>query len=151
MVECCAAGAGPEQIHLSLAGFGDASRMAVAWVDLDGSGSVVEYRALNGSTSSGGGGPGATQTAFGTVVASTTANPLKPWAAGWVGALHAAVMTNLIADSAYEYRVSDGSVAAVWSAWISFKTLPPPSEFAAGRKLTFAILGDMDYGKDSAD
>jgi len=143
-VECCAAGAGPEQIHLSLAGFGDTSRMAVSWVDLDGPGSVVEYRALNGSGTP----TGDTQTVEGTVTTSTSANPLKPWAAGWVGALHAGVMTGLAADSAYEYRVSDGTDTAVWSNWYRFKTLPPASAFQEeGRQLTFAIIADMGYGE----
>ncbi len=42
--------------------------------------------------------------------------------------------------------MGDGSDSG-WSEWIGFKTLP--STFGEGDSLTFAVLGDMDYGPNS--
>jgi len=134
---CCEADAGPEQIHLSLPGNGDGSRMGVTWVDLAGTGSVVEWRNA-GTDDTLGSNEGTTSTYH--------------WGS-WVGTIHMAVMgPGLLPESCYEYRVSDGSGSgALWSSWIPFKTLPPASAFEVdpNRTLSFAVIGDMGYAEKS--
>jgi len=165
---CCEVGAGPEQIHLSLPGMGDGSKMGVSWVDLDGVSSVVQYKKADGS--------GDVLEATGTVTTypdeQQLAHNKSVWPASqgsWVGAIHRAVMTNLEPQMAYLYRVGDGddcdkSLAvcdsdeefAVWSEWISFKTFPSADAFihntttsGSSSAVSFAIVGDMGYGDKS--
>ena len=130
---CCAAGAGPEQIHLSLSGFGDMSRMGVSWVDLDGAASAVQWRAAaGGSTLSAAGTilPGGTVTlqtplhpapsfpgpiVAPPVVPSVSCSPplRRVWSgqvpgtgwAGWLGTIHRAVMTDLAPDTPVTTRL----------------------------------------------
>jgi hypothetical protein len=139
---CCASDAGPEQIHLSLPGNGDGSRMGVTWVDLEGPSSVVEWRVGNGN---------------GTLLGANYGTVSTYHWGSWVGTIHMAVIGSdtlpLEADGRYEYRVSDGSgtEATLWSVWIPFKTLPPASAFQVDptKALNFAIIGDMGYAEKS--
>ena len=151
---CCAEGNSPEQVHLSLSGFGDTSRMGVAWVDLAGAGSVVEYS-----------GPWVNDPdhdddpATVTVSGDTTTYPAGDagWGAGvapqgaWVGTVHRALMTGLEAGSTYKYRVSAGGAGDPFSEWFTFNTLPAAEAFEADPTLSlnFAIVGDMDYAEKS--
>lgn len=94
-VNCCAAGAPPEQVHLSVAGT-DSSQMGVAWTTLDAPTSVVQYGTSPDSLD---------MTATGNVDTYTFA--------GWIGMLHTATMTDLKASTTYYYRVGDG--VSSWS------------------------------------
>ena len=122
-VNCCPADASPEQVHLSVTS-NDLTKMAVSWVSLNQSASVVQYGVSTGDL---------TMTATGTISTYTSA--------GWVGTIHRAVMTDLIPGKSYHYRVGDG--AQKWSGTFVFKVTEP------GQDLTFAILGDMAYDEFS--
>ena len=67
---------------------------------------------------------------------------IRNWTSGWIGTLHTARMVNLLPATTYYYRVGDG--ASKWSEVFHFTTLDPRAD-----SLTFAIIGDMDYGANS--
>jgi hypothetical protein len=106
-VNCCAADAPPEQVHLSLAAK-DHSQMAVTWVTLNATATVVEYgltpRKLD-------------MRSEGTIDTYTRS--------GWVGTIHRALMTGLLPGVTYYYRVGDPDSSAPWSEVFSFKTFTP--------------------------
>jgi hypothetical protein len=119
-VNCCPAGAPPEQIHLSLSS-SDRSLMGVSWVTLEGTDSVVRY--------------GTSETDLEYAEQGTE---LTYTQAGWVGVIHRAVMTGLKPATTYYYQV--GSVKENrWSDVHSFTTFTP------GKELNFAIVADMAY------
>lgn len=128
-VECCAADALPEQIHLSLAST-DRSLMGVSWVTLHQEVSKVQYGLAPDSLDMYSSGDTSTYTS-----------------AGWVGTIHKAVMENLEPSTTYYYRVGgdEENAANPWSEIFSFTTITP------GSSLSFAILADMGYGDMSDD
>lgn len=124
-VNCCAADTPPEQVHLSLAAK-DRSQMAVTWVTLNATASVVQYGLSKDAL---------TKSVEGTVDTYT--------ASGWVGTIHRALMTGLRPSTTYFYRVGDPASSAPWSEIFSFTTLTP------GQTVTYAVLADMDFGTAS--
>lgn len=122
-VNCCAAGAPPEQVHLSVAST-DSSVMGVAWTTLDAPASVVQY----GTSSE-------------TLDQSATGGVDTYTFAGWVGTLHTATMIDLKPGTTYYYRVGDG--VSSWSEVFHFGTFTP------GQTFTAAVIADMGYGEAS--
>ena len=121
-VDCCAAEAAPEQVHLSLAAT-DRSQMGVTWVTLNASNSIVQYGLSADAL---------TSTVEGTI------DTYK--AAGWIGTIHRALMVGLKPSTTYYYRVGDpAATAAPWSEVFHFKTLTP------GQTVTYAVIADMDF------
>jgi hypothetical protein len=124
-VNCCAADAPPEQVHLSLAAK-DRSQMAVTWVTLNASATVVEYGISPNKLN---------MRVDGTIDTYTMS--------GWVGTIHRALMTGLRPSTTYYYRVGDPASSAPWSETFHFTTLTP------GQTVTYAVLADMDFGTAS--
>ena len=124
-VNCCAADAAPEQVHLSLTAK-DHTKMAVTWVTLNTSASIVEYGSASDNLNM------RVEGSLDTYTAS-----------GWVGTIHRAMMTGLLPGTKYYYRVGDPDAAAPWSETFSFTT------FSAGQPVTYAVLADMDFGTAS--
>jgi hypothetical protein len=122
-VDCCAAGAPPEQVHLSLAS-SDSSLMGVAWTTLEASASVVQYGLTADNLD---------MTATGAIGTYTFA--------GWIGTLHTATMNQLKSGTTYYYRVGDGDSS--WSNVFHFQTMAP------GQTFTAAVIADMGYGEAS--
>lgn len=115
-VSCCAESDPPNQVHLSLSS-SDSSLMGVSWVTLSDVTSVVEYGIKPLSLSSKNSGSTSTYVA-----------------AGWRGRIHKAVMTDLVPNTRYYYRVGNG--LGHWSDIFNFKTLPEDPE-----SVTYAIIG----------
>ena len=129
---CCNKLSEPEQIHLSLAAT-DRSLMGVSWVTLSGNSSIVEWGTEKHKLSS---------RVQGSVVTYTKA--------GWVGSIHRAAMTGLVAGTKYYYRVGDSdsdSWSGQWSETYSFTTL----EQNPTRPLKLAVIADMAYDNMSDD
>lgn len=123
-VNCCPAGASPEQIHLSLAST-DKTVMGVSWVTLRGTESIVRYGTDSNNLA---------QTSVGAVDTYTKA--------GWVGVIHRAVMTGLSEGTTYYYQVGADDESG-WSEVFSFKTYSP------GKSQRFAVIADMAYDVNS--
>jgi predicted phosphohydrolase len=125
-VECCPTPYGPEQIHLALTG--DLSEMAVSWTTLNATAAnTVQYGTSSSSLSQ-------SVEGFTTTYEST----------GWLGVIHHAEMTNLLASTTYYYRVGSAK-ENVWSDIYSFKTFSGKSD----QTITYAVLGDMAYDENS--
>jgi hypothetical protein len=124
-VNCCAADAPPEQVHLSLAAK-DHTQMAVTWVTLNATATVVEYGLTPKKLD---------MRSEGTIDTYTRS--------GWVGTIHRALMTGLLPGATYYYRVGDPDSSAPWSEVFSFKTFTPK------QTVTYAVLADMDFGTAS--
>lgn len=120
-VNCCDDDNSPEQVHLSTVS-SDSSIVGVTWITLNSNSSVIEY----GSSSN--------------LNMSIKGFETTYKAAGWIGTIHRAIMTNLQPGLKYYYRVGDGITN--WSETFTFST------FSEGQDLTFAILADMDYSAD---
>lgn len=118
-MNCCGESDPPEQVHLSLAG-NDMSVMGVSWVTLNEDNTVVEYW-ITGTLKS--------------MLSSGYTTTYK--AAGWIGTIHRAKMSNLIPGTSYSYRVGNG--LEKWSEIYTFKTLEKD------QTMRFAILADMDF------
>ncbi|KAJ1415662.1 Metallo-dependent phosphatase-like protein [Ochromonadaceae sp. CCMP2298] len=128
-VNCCAQGAAPEQLHLSLSL--DGTQMGITWVTVDASSSVVQY----GTTAD------LQQTVTGILDTYTSD--------GWVGVIHRAMMVQLLPNTEYFYRVGDPDKSPnPWSEVYSFKTFGD-SQGPQEESVTFAVLADMDYGEAS--
>ena len=125
-VNCCAPDTPPEQVHLSLAAK-DKTKMAVTWVTLNATATIVEYGLAPNALS---------RSVEGTIDTYT--------ASGWVGTIHRAMMTGLRPSTTYYYRVGDPASAAPWSEVFSFTTLTP------GQTVTYGVIADMDFG-DASD
>jgi len=124
-VECCPTHYVPEQIHLSLTG--DLSEMAVTWVTLNASNSIVQYglSPMNLNMQRSGGN-----------------RTYK--AGGWLGTIHTAIMVGLQPGTTYYYRVGDPSETYGWSPVFDFTTF-----YNDSRPITYALLGDMAYDNQS--
>eukprot|EP00605_Chrysophyceae_sp_TOSAG23-4_P000613 GSChrysophyteH1.ASY1.ANO1.690.1 assembled CDS len=132
-MECCAAEAAPEQVHLSLAAE-DRSIMGVTWVTLNKNETMVQYGLSADDLS---------QTSQGDTTTYGRGHGISGQG-GWVGTIHRAVMTDLKPASTYYYRVGSAS-ASSWSEVFSFKTFDPNQ-----KKQTFALdvvihSGDISY------
>ena len=123
-VNCCAADAPPEQVHLSLAGK-DPSVMYVTWTSLNQPASVVQY-GLSADA----------------LIQSDVGYLDTYTAAGWIGTIHRATMSDLKPGTTYYYRVGDGGDK--WSATFQFTTRTPGQE-----SVTYAVIADMAYDEAS--
>eukprot|EP00455_Lapot_gusevi_P032578 TRINITY_DN3551_c0_g1_i6.p1 TRINITY_DN3551_c0_g1~~TRINITY_DN3551_c0_g1_i6.p1 ORF type:complete len:511 (-),score=113.06 TRINITY_DN3551_c0_g1_i6:90-1421(-) len=119
-VDCCLTASTPEQLHLALTN--DITSRSITWLTLQPtSTSVVQYgldpNFLNYSR------VGILQTYQG---------------GGWNGWIHTAIMTDLVLDHTYYYRVGDSQGG--WSPVYSFSAAVPSK---------FAVIGDMGVGPNS--
>jgi acid phosphatase type 7 len=125
---CCGANDPPEQVHISLVA-NDHSLMGVSWVTLNDKASFVEY----GLSKRG-------------LTTRNRGDVSTYRAAGWHGAIHKAVMTDLQPGTTYYYRVGNG--LDKWSDVLSFTTLSAAQEQSQS-SVTYAILADMDFDSNA--
>jgi acid phosphatase type 7 len=127
---CCVAGAPPQEIFISFADSTDLTQMRATWITLNETvGAGVQWW-VQGSN----------------VVSVARETPRTYTAGGWIGVIHSAVMTNLIPNSLYVYRV--GGDVTGWSQNITFQTLPSVIGVPS-RPLRVLQLADMGYAKFS--
>lgn len=117
----------PERIVLNLTA-SPATEMAVTWRSAPGSAGIVQYARATA-------GPDFVKTPL--QLAATTDDAVLDVQeqAGFRAAYHSAVLTGLMPDTVYAYRVGDGRH---WSEWFQFRTAA-----AAERPFRFLYLGDM--------
>lgn len=128
---CCTAGAPPQEVFINFADSSDLSQIRATWITLnDTEGAGVEWWVSGGSA--------APQTAKEATRTYT--------AGGWIGVIHSALMTGLLPDTQYSYRV--GSSWHGWSANLTFRTLPTVIGVPS-RPLRVLQLADMGYAKFS--